>query len=54
MMTYLCFADDMILFGEATGDQLNVMMECLGAFCKNSGKKVNHDKSSIFFFFPTL
>lgn len=48
-LTHLFFADDMILFGEASENQLKVMMDCLNVFCRYSGQKVNYTKSSIFF-----
>lgn len=48
-LTHLLFADNMILFGEATETQLKVMMDCFDIFCRFSGQRVNYAKSSIFF-----
>ena len=45
----LAFADDLILFGEASVDQADTMMKCLDAFCEASGSKVSIDKSKVFF-----
>lgn len=38
----------MVLFGEASVQQMNVIMECLDRFCKSSGEKVNTHKSQLF------
>lgn len=48
-LSHLFFADDMILFGEASEAQLKVMMDCINRFCASSGQRVNLSKSSIFF-----
>lgn len=48
-ISHLMFADDLLLFGEATKKHASVMMKCLDAFCLASGEKVNKSKSSIFF-----
>lgn len=45
----LAFADDLILFCEATVDQARVMQRCLDSFCAASGSKVSIDKSRISF-----
>ena len=45
----LAFADDLILFCEATVDQARVMQRCLDSFCAASGSKVSIDKSRIYF-----
>lgn len=42
------FADDLILFSEATVEQTKVM-DCLSEFCTMSGQKLNFQKSHIFF-----
>ena len=43
------FADDLLLFGEATINQTRCMMRCLDTFCEASGEKISIAKSSIFF-----
>ena len=45
----LAFADDLILFSEASVEQAEIMMNCLSTFCGVSGSKVNVDKSKVFF-----
>lgn len=45
----LAFADDLILFGEASVAQAEIMMKCLNQFCEASGSKVSIAKSRIFF-----
>ena len=50
-LTFLIFffTNDMMLFVEATEDQMLVILECLSCFCQASGQKVNFAKSSIYF-----
>lgn len=48
-ISHLMFADDILLFGEATKNQANCMMKCLRMFCHASGGKVSKPKLSIFF-----
>jgi len=45
----LFFADDLILFGEASLAQARTIKNCLDTFCKASGQKVSYSKSSVFF-----
>ena len=45
----LFFADDLILFGEASVSQARVIKECLDTFCQASGQRVSFQKSSVFF-----
>ena len=45
----LAFADDLILFSEASVAQAEVIMNCLDKFCQASGSKVSRSKSQIFF-----
>lgn len=45
----LAFADDLILFAEATPDQANIVAACLDQFCEVSGSKVSCSKSRVFF-----
>lgn len=39
LLSNLFFADDIILFAEASLDQENVIHDCLDRFCNASGKK---------------
>lgn len=48
-LSHLFFADDLILFAEASSDQALVIKRCLDKFCSDSGEKVNYNKSSILF-----
>lgn len=47
-LSHMFFADDLIMFTEASEDQLNVVMNVLEDFCVCSGEKVNINKSAIF------
>jgi hypothetical protein len=48
-ITHLLFADDSIVFLEATVDSLNTLKRVLTEYEAASGQKVNLQKSSIFF-----
>ncbi|XP_025679132.1 uncharacterized protein [Arachis hypogaea] len=48
-LSHLCFADDLILFAEADVQQAKIINKVLEEFCKSSGKKVNNEKTRIFF-----
>lgn len=43
------FADDLLLLGKASGDQMDVVMEVLDTFCTYSGQVVSAEKTSILF-----
>lgn len=45
----LFFADDLMLFAEATAEQLKEVLKCLEDFSKVSGLTINYDKSKIYF-----
>ncbi|CAL8168851.1 unnamed protein product [Prunus armeniaca] len=47
-VSHLFFADDLVLFAEATSNQARVLKNCLEVFCQASGQTVNFDKSAIF------
>lgn len=49
MISNLAFADDLILFPEATPDQADIVASCLDQFCEVSGSKVSFFKSRVFF-----
>ncbi|CAL1388618.1 unnamed protein product [Linum trigynum] len=48
-LTHLFFADDLVLFAEASQEQVEVIMDCLDQFCDASGELVSKDKSRIYF-----
>lgn len=48
-ISHLFFADDLLLFGEASCTQAKVMHRILIEFCEESGQKVNIGKSKIWF-----
>ena len=48
-LSHVCFADDLILFAEASIAQIRVIRKVLERFCGASGQKVNLEKSVIFF-----
>lgn len=48
-MSHICFADDLILFAEASVSQVRVIRKVLDNFCLASGQKVSIEKSKILF-----
>ena len=48
-LSHVCFADDLILFAEASVSQIKVIHKVLESFCGASGQKVSLEKSLIFF-----
>ena len=48
-LSNLFFADDIILFAEASCEQAGVIRECLDRFCRASGQKVSLQKSTVYF-----
>lgn len=48
-LSHICFADDLILFAEASVSQVQVIRKVLETFCGASGQKVSLAKSKIFF-----
>nr|DAD23200.1 TPA_asm: hypothetical protein HUJ06_024663 [Nelumbo nucifera] len=49
VINHLFFADDMIICGRATLEELNNIQDCLQKFCNWSGQQINLEKSSIMF-----
>ncbi|CAA0833292.1 Unknown protein [Striga hermonthica] len=46
---YLLFADDLLLFTEATSDQVECVTDVLRVFCQDSGLKISASKTKVFF-----
>ena len=49
-ISYLAFADDLILFAEASLEQVMLIKNIMKLFCKIYGQKINLEKSRMFFF----
>jgi hypothetical protein len=49
VVSHLMFADDLLLFGEATENQMDCVMNILTKFCSMSGQEVSYEKTSILF-----
>jgi ribonuclease HI len=49
MVSHLMFADDLLLFGEASEKQMQCVMDTLNKFCSLSGQEVSQEKTSILF-----
>lgn len=48
-LSHLVFADDLLLFAEASNAQATIIHEVLHRFCKESGQKVNIAKSKVWY-----
>jgi len=48
-ISHLIFADDVVLFGEASVEQAQNIMDCLRLFCAASGQKISSQKSNVYF-----
>ncbi|CAN0880875.1 Putative ribonuclease H protein At1g65750 [Linum grandiflorum] len=48
-LSHLFYADDLILFGEASSRQVEVTLRCLSAFSAASGQAVSIEKSIVYF-----
>lgn len=48
-VSHLFFADDIILFAEASEDQVDCIKEGWSSFYRASGQKINFQKSTVFF-----
>ncbi|XP_031132009.1 uncharacterized protein LOC116033406 [Ipomoea triloba] len=48
-LSHLCFADNMVLFTEATTAQVAIIQDCLDRFCEALGQRISYSKSHVFF-----
>lgn len=48
-ISHLMFADDLLLFGQATVNQMRCVLQVIETFCILSGQQVNLNKTSILF-----
>ena len=48
-ISYLFFADDLVLFSKANNDQVLVVEKVFNYFCDCSGQRLSKDKSMVFF-----
>jgi hypothetical protein len=48
MVSHQMFADDLLLFGQATTSQMVCVREVLKTFCSLSGQNISNDKTNIF------
>jgi len=48
-LAHLAFADDLLLFAEASLEQINYINIIMDFFCRSSGQKVSKEKTRIFF-----
>ncbi|GLT96250.1 hypothetical protein SLE2022_138910 [Rubroshorea leprosula] len=48
-LSHLFFADDLMLFAQASIAQLDIIMDCLNQFAKSSGLVLNLQRSKLFF-----
>ncbi|PNX73125.1 ribonuclease H [Trifolium pratense] len=48
-ISHLLFANDLLLFAEASIEQAHCILNCLDIFCKASGQKINSQKTEIYF-----
>lgn len=48
-LSHISFADDMVLFGESSINQIEAMKRCLNLFCEAFRAKVSVQKTKILF-----
>ena len=48
-ISHLFFADDLVIFAEASLNQVRIIKKCMTAFCSASGQRVNAAKTRVFF-----
>lgn len=49
LVSHLMFADVLLLFKEATVDQLHCVTRILNQFCKKLGQQVSQEKTKVYF-----
>jgi mannosylglycoprotein endo-beta-mannosidase len=49
MISHLMFADDLLLFGEASESQMKCVLDSLHLFCSMSGQETSQEKTSVMF-----
>ena len=49
LLSHLMFADDLLLYAEASLEQLSVIQGALHTFCEAAGQKVNPSKTMLYF-----
>ena len=48
-ISHLLFEDDSLLFVKASVEGASLVSSLFDTYCQASGRKINHDKSSVFF-----
>lgn len=48
-ISYLMFADNLLLFGKATEDHMRLVKKILDNFCDMPGQRISYEKSIIYF-----
>ncbi|KAI0519364.1 hypothetical protein KFK09_006808 [Dendrobium nobile] len=48
-LTHLLYADDVLIFGEASNENCQILVSVINDFANSSGLVINHDKSCIMF-----
>ncbi|XP_020681050.1 uncharacterized protein LOC110098531 [Dendrobium catenatum] len=48
-LSHLLYADDVLIFGEATNENCQILVSVINDFANSSGLVINHDKSYIMF-----
>ncbi|XP_061373061.1 uncharacterized protein LOC133315448 [Gastrolobium bilobum] len=48
-ISHVAFADDLMVFMEASEEQIHILLKCLSLFEEMSGQKLSVDKTSVFF-----
>jgi hypothetical protein len=48
-ISHLLFADDVMIFSQANGNEANAIINCLSTYARWSGQCINMSKSAVFF-----